>query len=112
MPVLKAIIAVCRQFKTPQILLDLYFVGSSKGINWSTEETKEFIDCLQNFSVYNEEILSIATHYIENSGLPLTVDLLEPYFNKLVANKQYEQLLYLFDRTRNLSVQKAVCCQP
>jgi hypothetical protein len=104
--VLKAVISVCRQVKTPQILLDFFFLAGNRGTIWSSEHIKMFVECLQNFTVYNEEILSVLLHYIESTGQAITVDMLRPYFNRLVKNRQYEELLYFFDRSRTLNEQR------
>lgn len=98
--VIKTIFKVCKEAKSPQILLDVFFLSHQAGHKWTVTQAKDFVELLSRFKVYNEDAFTIVNFFITTYPDRMSFDLVVPYLNTLVKNQQFEQMLYFFDRVR------------
>lgn len=93
-------VQVCIHSKTPQILLDIFFLTAHSGHNWTSDEAKKVIEILSKFKVYNEDVFTVVNYFLQSSSESMKFSMILPYLDKLVQNEQLEQLLYFFDKVR------------
>lgn len=93
-------VQICVQSKTPQILLDIFFLAAQAGHKWDSEQARKFVEILSKFKVYNEDVFTVVNFFLNTSAESMEFKLIQPYLDKLVQNDQFEQLLYFFDKVR------------